>query len=114
LLQQSETLIKQISENIHFLKLSLHSVRLVGRHRLSFGTQDQHLLSTANLRRKAPSTTPRGNLISHLFLNVGTNTSTPNDLYRRRAVSPLKIIITVKIFAGNVARRDFLIPALKG
>jgi hypothetical protein len=38
---------------------------------------------------------------------------TPDDLQRRRAVSPLKIKIPVKISAGSVARRD-LIPALKG
>jgi hypothetical protein len=37
----------------------------------------------------------------------------PNDLKRRRKLSPLQIIIPVKISVGSVARRD-LIPAFKG
>jgi hypothetical protein len=49
-----------------------------------------------------------------VFYNYGMmNPLTPNDLYRRRAVSPLKIKIPEKISAGSVARRD-LIPALNG
>jgi hypothetical protein len=49
------------------------------------------------------------NLLSYAALNP----LTPNDLKRRRAVSPLKIKIPCKkISAGSVARRD-LIPALK-
>jgi hypothetical protein len=40
------------------------------------------------------------------------NPLTQNDLQRRRAMSPLKMEIPVKISAGSVARMD-LIPMLK-
>jgi hypothetical protein len=50
--------------------------------------------------------------IKYINVEVFVSPLTPNDLQRRRAMSPLKIKIPVTISAGSVPWRD-LIPALK-
>jgi hypothetical protein len=54
------------------------------------------------------------NVMHFLFNVLRINRLTPNDLYRRRTVSPLKIKIPSKKSRHAALPRRDLIPALKG